>query len=87
MQAKGEVPQAEGAISGWRALHTSKYIFWPRVARMLGPYMQALKGERRAPGNGIYGTNYMLSQNESGGGGGIALGANIIANRGLGLPR
>ncbi len=87
MQAKGEVPQAEGAISGWRALHTSKYIFWPRLAKIIGPYMQAVKGESRAPGDGIYGTNYMLSQNESGGGGGIALGANIIANRGLGLPR
>ncbi|MDA1096599.1 MAG: acyl-CoA dehydrogenase family protein [Chloroflexi bacterium] len=87
MQARGEVPQAEGAISGWRALHTSKYVFWPRLAQIIGPYMQALKGEHRAPGNGIIGTNYMLSQNESGGGGGIALGANIIANRGLGLPR
>ena len=87
MQAQGEVPQAEGAMSGWRTLHTSKYWIWPIFAKILGPYTALLKGESRAPGNGIYGTNYMLSQNESGGGGGIALGANIIAWRGLGLPR
>ena len=87
MQARGEVPQAEGAMSGWRALHTSKYWLWPTFAKALGPYAALLKGEQRAPGDGIYGTNYALSQNESGGGGGIALGANIIAQRGLGLPR
>jgi alkylation response protein AidB-like acyl-CoA dehydrogenase len=87
MQAKGEVPQAEGAMSGWRTLHTSKYWIWPTFAQILGPYMALQKGEGRAPGNGMYGANYMLSQNESGGGGGIALGANIIAWRGLGLPR
>lgn len=87
MQARGEVPQAEGAMSGWRTLHTSKYWIWNTFARIIGPYTALLKGEHRAPGNGIYGTNYMLSQNESGGGGGIALGANIIAWRGLGLPR
>ena len=74
MQAAGEVPQAEGAMSGWRILHTSKYWMWPTFARALGPYVALLKGEHRAPGNGIYGTNYMLSQNESGGGGGIASG-------------
>lgn len=87
MQAAGEVPQAEGAMSGWRVLHTSKYWLWPTFARALGPYIALHKPESRAPGDGIYGTHYMLSQNESGGGGGIALGANIIAWRGLGLPR
>ena len=87
MQAAGEIPQYEGAMSGWRVLHTSKYWMWNTFAKILGPYAALLKGERRAPGDGMYGTNYMLSQNESGGGGGIALGANIIAQRGLGLPR
>ena len=87
MQASGEIPQAEGAMSGWRVLHTSKYWLWNTFAQILGPYSALLKGEHRAPGQGMYGTNYMLSQNESGGGGGIALGANIIAQRGLGLPR
>ncbi len=74
-------------MSGWRVLHTSKYWMWNTFAKILGPYASLLKGESRAPGDGMYGTNYMLSQNESGGGGGIALGANIIAQRGLGLPR
>ena len=62
MQAAGEVPQAEGAMSGWRVLHTSKYWLWPTFARALGPYIGLHKPEPRAPGNGIYGTHYMLSR-------------------------
>ena len=49
---------------------------------------RSLKGESRAPGAGKYGTNYALSMTTGfGGGGGLALGPNIIAQRGLGLPR
>ena len=88
MQANGEVPQAEGAISGYRALATAKFTFWPALAKAIGPYRALLKGESRAPGDGKYGTNYALSMTTGfGGGGGLALGPNIIAQRGLGLPR
>ncbi|MDA1097115.1 MAG: hypothetical protein O3B84_07665, partial [Chloroflexi bacterium] len=58
------------------------------LAKIIGDYSVLLKGERRAPGNGIYGTNNALAMSIGfGGGGGILLGPNIIAQRGLGLPR
>ena len=88
MQAKGEVPQAEGAISGYRTQLTAKFHTWPTLAKIVGDYSVLLKGEGRAPGNGIYGTNNALAMSIGfGGGGGILLGPNIIAQRGLGLPR
>jgi alkylation response protein AidB-like acyl-CoA dehydrogenase len=88
MQAKGEVPQAEGAISGYRSQVTAKFHTWPTLAKIIGDYSVLLKGESRAPANGIYGTNNALAMTMGfGGGGGILLGPNIIAQRGLGLPR
>ncbi len=88
MQAKGEVPQAEGAISGYRTQLTAKFHLWPTLAKIIGNYSTLLKGESRAPANGIYGTNNALAMTIGfGGGGGILLGPNIIAQRGLGLPR
>lgn len=88
MQAKGEVPEKEGMISGLRALLTAKNTFWPALGHAIGPYAALLKGEKRAPANGVYGTNYALSMTTGfGGGGGILLSPNLIAQRGLGLPR
>jgi alkylation response protein AidB-like acyl-CoA dehydrogenase len=88
MQARGEVPEKEGMMSGLRALLTAKNTFWPALGHAIGPYAALLKGEKRAPANGIYGTNYALSMTTGfGGGGGILLSPNLIAQRGLGLPR
>ena len=44
MQANGQVPQAEGAISGYRALATAKFTFWPALAKAIGPYSRAAQG-------------------------------------------
>lgn len=88
MQSQGQVPEAEGAIAGYRSQVTQKFHFWPTLGSIIGEYSVLLKGEKRAPGNGIYGTNADLSLAMGfGGGGGLSLGPNIIAQRGLGLPR
>jgi alkylation response protein AidB-like acyl-CoA dehydrogenase len=88
IQAQGGIPEKEGMMSGYRALATAKFVFWPTLAKAIGPYAALLKGEKRAPANGIYGTNYALSMTTGfGGGGGLLLSPNLIAQRGLGLPR
>lgn len=88
MQAKGEVPQAEGAIQGYRNQLTMNRHLWPTLSSIILDYKLAEKGEARAPHNGIYGTNnHLMLSVGFGGGGGILLGPNIIAQRGLGLPR
>jgi alkylation response protein AidB-like acyl-CoA dehydrogenase len=88
MESRGDVPQAEGAISGYMNQVTAKLHFWPTLAGVIEEYAACLKGESRAPGNGVYGTNADLALCLGfGGGGGILLGPNIIAQRGLGLPR
>lgn len=88
MQARGDVPQAEGAISGYRNQVTAKFHFWPVLAKIIGDYGILNMGEKRAPANGYYGGyNAIALSLGFGGGGGILLGPNIIAQRGLGLPR
>jgi alkylation response protein AidB-like acyl-CoA dehydrogenase len=88
MQARGDVPQAEGAISGYRNQVTAKFHFWPVLAKIIQDYGILNQGESRAPYNGYYGANLGLASSIGfGGGGGILLGPNIIAQRGLGLPR
>jgi alkylation response protein AidB-like acyl-CoA dehydrogenase len=88
MESRGDVPQAEGAISGYMNQVTAKFHFWPTLAGVIEEYAACLKGEARAPGDGMYGTNADLALTLGfGGGGGILLSPNIIAQRGLGLPR
>ena len=88
MQARGDVPQHEGAISGLRNQVTAKLHFWPVLAKIIGDYGILNRGEGRAPHNGYYGAYNAISLSLGfGGGGGILLGPNIIAQRGLGLPR
>ena len=86
MESRGFVPQAEGAISGYQNQRTAKFHFWPTLGSIVREYAACLRGESRAPANGIYGTNADLSL-ALGFGGGILLGPNIIVQRGLGLPR
>jgi len=88
MQARGDVPQTEGAISGYRNQLTAKFHFWPLLAKILQDYGILNIGEERAPHNGLYGGYNAIALSQGfGGGGGILLGPNIIAQRGLGLPR
>ncbi len=88
MESRGDVPQAEGAISGYHNQVTAKFHFWPTLGSIVREYAALLNGENRAPNAGMYGTNADLALALGfGGGGGILLGPNIIAQRGLGLPR
>ena len=88
MQAQGEVPQSEGAISGLANQITAKLHFWPLLAKIIQDYGILNVGEERAPHNGLYGGYNAISLSQGfGGGGGILLGPSIIAQRGLGLPR
>ncbi len=88
LQSTGEVPQAESAISNYFNSTMNKFHFWPTLGEIMGPYRALLKGEKRSPDNGVYGTNYALSMVTGyAGGGGILLSPNLIAQRGLGLPR
>tara|TARA_B100000029_G_scaffold368561_1_gene362137 strand:+ start:14896 stop:16101 length:1206 start_codon:yes stop_codon:yes gene_type:complete len=88
LQSKGEVPQTESLIANFYGSTMNKFHFWPTLAHILGPYRALLQGEKRSPDNGMYGTNYALSMVTGyAGGGGILLSPNLIAQRGLGLPR
>ena len=88
LQSKGEVPQTESLIANFYGSTMNKFHFWPTLAHILGPYRALLQGEKRSPDNGMYGTNYALSMvTGDAGGGGILLSPNLIAQRGLGLPR
>ena len=88
LQSKGDVPQTESLIANYYGSMMNKFHFWPTLAHILGPYRSLLQGEKRSPDNGMYGTNYALSMVTGyAGGGGILLSPNLIAQRGLGLPR
>ena len=88
LQSKGEVPQTESLISNYYGSTMNKFHFWPTLGQIMGPYRALLQGEKRSPDNGMYGTNYALSMVTGyAGGGGILLAPNLIAQRGLGLPR
>ena len=65
----------------------SKYIFWPRMANLLKDYGVLTREEPRAPVEGLFGTNSILSLGSGFGGGTSEIQRNIIAQRGLGLPR
>ena len=88
LQSKGEVPQTESLIANFYGSVMTKFHLWPTLAQIMGPYRALLQGEKHSPDNGMYGTNYALSMVTGyAGGGGILLSPNLIAQRGLGLPR
>jgi alkylation response protein AidB-like acyl-CoA dehydrogenase len=86
MQAKGEVPNAEASIGKvWMAM------LGIRVANagvdLMGPYGQLTRDSKWAQLHGRVLTSYLLAVAGPIGGGTAEIQRNIIAQRGLGLPR
>jgi alkylation response protein AidB-like acyl-CoA dehydrogenase len=87
MQSNGELPVMEASMTKLLNDMMSKYIFWPRMANLLKDYGVLTREEPRAPVEGLFGTNSILSLGSGFGGGTSEIQRNIIAQRGLGLPR
>jgi alkylation response protein AidB-like acyl-CoA dehydrogenase len=84
MQAKGMIPNHEASMTKLFASELNQRIARTGV-KVLGLYGQ-LRGET-APMHGRYGTSYLTSLSSTIAGGTSEIQRNIIATRGLGLPR
>jgi len=87
MQSQGELPVMEASMTKLLNDMMTKYIFWPRMANMLKEYGTLMREDPKAPQEGLFGTNSILSFGSGFGGGTSEIQRNIIAQRGLGLPR
>ncbi len=86
IQSKGEVPQMEAAFS--KLFHDEMTArVYEILARILGQDAAMTVGEPRAPLGGYPAVNAYLSWMNRFAGGGREIQSNIIAQRGLGLPR
>ncbi len=86
MQSKGLVPNAESSISKSFGTELQQRNA-RRGVNMLGLYGVLAKGEPRAPLGGEYGQLYLSTVSATIAGGTSEVNRNIIATRGLGLPR
>jgi alkylation response protein AidB-like acyl-CoA dehydrogenase len=86
LQSKGEVPNYEASIGKvWMALLGIKV--GNTGVNLMGPYGQLAPGSKYAQLYGRVLTAYLLSMSGPIGGGTTEIQRNIIAQRGLGLPR
>ena len=87
MQGQGQLPVGEASMTRILGDVMSRYLFWPTLARFLGGYGTLRREEKRAPVQGLFGTNNIVSLGAGIGGGVTDIQRNILAQRGLGLPR
>ena len=86
LQASGEVPNYEASIGKvWMALLGIKV--GNVGVNLMGPYGQLWQGSKWAPLHGRVLESYLLAVSGPIGGGTTEIQRNIIAQRGLGLPR
>ncbi|MBI4234142.1 MAG: acyl-CoA dehydrogenase family protein [Chloroflexi bacterium] len=86
MQGQGQVPNKEASISKVFGSELLQRVGSAGL-QILGLYAQVSKGDRHAALNGRVQTLYLTSWGRTIGGGASEIQRNIIATRGLGLPR
>ena len=86
MQAKGMVPNYESSMTKLFASELNQRIA-RTGAKVAGMHGQLLAGSEHAAANGRYGNMYMQTLASTIAGGTSEIQRNIIAQRGLGLPR
>jgi len=78
----------EGSTLNYRSHLLTQFQFEPTLVKIIRYHRLFGIDEERALGHGMYGTRYTMDQGHGfAGGGGLWLAPNIIAQRGLGLPR
>ncbi|MDA1096365.1 MAG: acyl-CoA dehydrogenase family protein [Chloroflexi bacterium] len=88
VQSKGGEAAVEGSTLNYRGHLLSQFMFEPTLVKIIRYHRLFGIDEERALGHGMYGTKYIMEQGHGfAGGGGLWLAPNIIAQRGLGLPR
>ncbi len=86
MQSRGLIPNKESSIAKLYSSELDQRIA-ASYMKLLGQYAQLWRGSERSPHNGAVGTQYMYATASTIGGGTSEVQRNIIAQRGLGMPR
>ena len=86
IQSKGEVPNKEASIDKLCGSSTEQRAF-DTAMQVLGLHGQLTEGSKHAPLKGFIEKNYLFSRSSTIAGGTNEIQMNIIATRGLGLPR